>query len=298
MSQNRLWTNSYGLFACVFVLILSLSGCGKGSRTQGFETQNQEIQSSGNPEFQNSRNPEIFANIQANESQASYLVARIRSELSVDGKSLSTNGTLRMKKDDVIQISLVDPFLGAIELGKMEFTRDTVLLLVRVNKEYVEVPYSQVDFLKRANIDFNTLQSLFWNRLFQPGQRDVDPLAFTCTTDSTDSTPSTISINYRDDLLSYRFVTEASSGRINRLEVTDRVDYQYAFNFTYDNFSQFAGKPFPSQLAMHFNTDTQSASLALTLSQTKNSSDWQTRTSIPNGYRKANPELLFKSLVK
>ena len=100
----------------------------------------------------------------------SCLTAKVKVDLEGMGKSISVNGQLRMKRDDVVQLSLT--FLG-MEVGRMEFTPQDVLIIDRMNKQYVRAAYSEVGFLQRANLDFYALQALFWNELFIPGERNV-----------------------------------------------------------------------------------------------------------------------------
>lgn len=88
----------------------------------------------------------------------------------VGGKDLSVNGKLQMKRNDVIRLSL--RFLG-MEVGLMEFTPNDVLVVDRINKQFVRAKYGEVSFLRQAGLDFYALQSLFWNELFIPGQHTL-----------------------------------------------------------------------------------------------------------------------------
>ena len=91
-------------------------------------------------------------------------------ELSLKGKKVNVNGSLKMKRDALVQLSFT--FLG-FEVGRMEFTPTEVLLVDRANKRYVRASYDEVEVLKQAGLDFSTLQALFWNEIFVPGQKDV-----------------------------------------------------------------------------------------------------------------------------
>lgn len=207
---------------------------------------------------------------------------------------MSTNGTLKMKKDDVIQVSLVDPILGMMEVGRMEFTRNKVLVIDRINKQYIDVPYEDVDFLKKANIDFNTLQSLFWNEVFEPGEKQPKASAFTYQ----DNGSGNIEMGYTDKWLTYSFDTEKQTGILNKTKVADTATHSYQLHFDYGNFTDFEGNKFPKELTLAFTSGTKSASLAFKLSSIKNASDWVARTSIPAKYQKASPEKILKMLVK
>ena len=218
---------------------------------------------------------------------------KVKVVVDVDGKSTSTSGSLKMKKNDVIQISLVDPLLGVMELGRMEFTKTRVLIIDRVNKQYVDLPYSDVSFLKQANIDFNTLQSLFWHEVFEPGKSSTKSADFQFK-DNGDN----IDILFVDRMLTYKFATKKQQGQLLETVITNNTDKNYRFAFNYDNFTKFYSKPFPREMTMAFTASSQTTSLSLTLSSLKNSSDWVARSTAPSKYTKADPEKLFKSLVK
>ena len=88
--------------------------------------------------------------------------SKVRISITQDDKTLSTTGTLRMRYDDVIQITLVDPFLGITEVGRMELSPDSMLIIDRINKRYVSSKYDELDVLKNNSIDFQTVQEYFW----------------------------------------------------------------------------------------------------------------------------------------
>lgn len=88
--------------------------------------------------------------------------AKIRATITQGDQNISTTGTLRMRYDDVIQITLVDPILGVAEIGRLELSSDSVLVIDRINKRYVSTSYENFAELKNRNIDFPAIQDLFW----------------------------------------------------------------------------------------------------------------------------------------
>lgn len=141
----------------LLVTALVLSGC-KSSKT---------VQSGKMPDAVPAFDVNAYKNrVVARSARPSALTARLALTLKAGTKEISVNGSLRMQRDDVIQLSLT--FLG-MEVGRMEFTQQDVLLVDRFNKQYVRVPYGELDFLQRARLDFEALQALFWNELFVPG---------------------------------------------------------------------------------------------------------------------------------
>ena len=98
---------------------------------------------------------------EAKQNQASCITSRIRLELVSGGKNSSVGGMLRMKRDEVIQLSLVT--FGILEVGRIEMTPDYFLLIDKVNRQYMKAAYNEVSFLRDADIDFSTLQAFFWD---------------------------------------------------------------------------------------------------------------------------------------
>ena len=88
--------------------------------------------------------------------------SKVKVTITQNDKSISTSGTLRMRYDDVIQITLVDPFLGITEVGRMELSPDSVLIIDRINKRYVSTRYEEFDVMRSNGIDFQTVQEYFW----------------------------------------------------------------------------------------------------------------------------------------
>ena len=94
--------------------------------------------------------------INANRQTETTLTAKASIKLQAGEKSAGVSGTLRMERDDVIQLSLA--FLGLMEVGRLEITPDYFLLIDRMNHQYVRVAYSQVPFFQQSGIDFHTFQ--------------------------------------------------------------------------------------------------------------------------------------------
>ena len=98
------------------------------------------------------------------------ICSKVRVKIVYDGdKEMSTNGQLKMKWNDVIQISLVDPLLGVMEVGKMEISTDSVLVIDRVNKRYISESYTKLSALAGTTITFDTVQDLFWEQVQKTG---------------------------------------------------------------------------------------------------------------------------------
>ena len=234
------------------------------------------------------------ARIANNAVSQQYITSKVKVELQGAGKDLSVNGQLRMKRNDVVQLSLT--FLG-MEVGRLEFTPQDVLIVDRMNKQYVRAAYSEVSFLKSANLDFYSLQALFWNELFIPGERAVKNHA---TRFQLKENGTTTLLSLTDTpRLNYTFTTQAHEARIERMEASSRnASDRGTFSFTYSGFTSFAGHSFPSDMQMQVTGTGKDLGLTLHLSRLGNDSDWQQRTTVSSKYTRRGVDEVLGRLLK
>lgn len=89
--------------------------------------------------------------------------AKVHVSLKQNSKSVSTSGSLKMRWNDVIQISLVDPIIGITEIGRLEFSKNDVLIVDRINKQYVQESYASISKLAKQEVTYEYIQALFWS---------------------------------------------------------------------------------------------------------------------------------------
>ena len=97
------------------------------------------------------------------------LTAKVNVKLTVGDKDISTNGQLKMRRDDVILLTLVDPVLGVMEVGRMELDKDSILVVDRVNKRFLRESYGTISSLAGRNVTFSAIQLLFWEKASEAG---------------------------------------------------------------------------------------------------------------------------------
>ena len=109
----------------------------------------------------------------------SNFTAKIHASVRMNGENMSTSGNLRMRIGEVIQISLHDPILGIAEVGRLEISPEAVLIIDRYNKRYVIMTYDEINAIARQNLDYQTIEYLFWQQALRT---DTDELHFTIPT--------------------------------------------------------------------------------------------------------------------
>lgn len=275
------------LYKCLAVVAfaLMLFSCGTSRKAQGDVDMSKQTESAVPVDY--------FYRVVNNASKAENLTAKVKVTVSNGKKTISTSGTLRMKKNDVVQISLVDPIIGIAEVGRMEFTKDKMLVIDRVNRRYVSVAYNNIGFLKNAKVDFYALQALFWNEIFEPGKKEPEEKAF-----SLKKNRNTVNLNYSDSMLAYDFETSLDDARLHKTSVDDNGVKKYCLSCSYSDFTDFEGGMFPKNIKLTFNGGKETMSLSMQLSSLRNESGWLARTTVPSKYSSVKPEDILKMLVK
>lgn len=260
--------------------VLMLTGCKTSSSIQKGEKQS-------------TTSAEMYKEkVVANNQTSKAITAKMKINIVMNDKDISLGGNLKMMRDDVIQLSLT--FLG-MEVGRMEFTKDNVLIVDRVHREYARVPYSKIDFLNAASLDFYALQSLFWNEIFVPGQRNIsDALGNFSVAESGEHTLLSLKTAPK---LDYSFLTETNSAILDRTMVTSKdIMDQSNLECKYGSFVKLGGHSFPSAINLTFKGK-KNYTLDLTLNGLNNDADWTTRTQISSKYSEMNVNGLLEKLM-
>lgn len=234
------------------------------------------------------------------QQHTTYFGSKLKFSIEVGSQQLSVSGNLRMKRDDVIRLQL--NALGLVEAARLEFTRDSVLIMDRINKQYIKAPYGDVDFLRDSGINFHMLQSLFWNELFQPGQTEVDVSRFAVTAQNGDDA----TINFEEtettgarSRMAYSWQVSATTGSIRKalVEYDGRSHGNTKLNWDYGDFKEVKSKPFPSDMQVLLSTPKKEIKLGMKLSSFNNDSDWETRTSVSRRYSKVDVDEILRRVM-
>ncbi len=222
------------------------------------------------------------------------VTGKVAFDLNMGSKgSASLNATLRMKKGEVIQLS-VAPLLG-IEMARMEITPDRILAVDRLHKRYVEVSFEELGGMLQTDIDFNVLQSLFMNEIFLPGKPQLeagDVRRFSVFSEGNQA----VIIPKSSRNLSYRFFTGAESGLLEKTRVGLMGMDGYALEWEYGDFSKLDGKPFPRHIAARVTG--KGYSLDMRLSRLSTNGDWESTSGLSSKYRKMELHELMELLIK
>ena len=191
--------------------------------------------------------------VNLNRLTATALRGKISLTVRHGQNKLNVGGRLRMKRNEVVQLSLM-PY-GLVEVGVVELTPDYFLLVDKWGKQYVRARWSDVKAFDRANIDFYTFQALFWEELFIPGKRDKAPAAdfdVTLEGETMRLQPTTKAVSQKDATLAFTATTV--NGLIRQTRVT-APGSTLRFEWNYSDWTNIERRDFPGTMEVALRTD-------------------------------------------
>lgn len=238
---------------------------------------------------------EFVENVIENAGGWKALTAKMSLSVDLEGKGATkVSGTLRIKKDEVIQISIT-PVLG-IEVARVEISPNGILVIDRMNKQYVDVSFEEVKTLAKTDLTFHTLQALFLNELFLPGKGDLtvrDASSFKVQPEA-----EGVWLNVkRSKRFGYHFLAEAPEALLKESYI-GLNGTSYGLRWKYEDFRTLEKKQFPMDMKLAFEGGRKPVKASLALSRLSTNGDWETYTAVSRKYKKVELEEILKLLLK
>lgn len=242
---------------------------------------------------------QTLSSVIATRQTAKGLRSRVGIKLRYGSKSASASGQMKMKRDEIIQVTVMA--LGIMEVGRLELTPSQLLVIDRVNKQYIQVGWNEVPELAEAGIDFSTFQALFWNELFVPGLTGAPAVAdFDITKESPILVLTPKSSRANTKKLATSFHVGTSPAQLQQTRVTP-TDGRNKMNFmcTYSDWGKLDGKQFPKTMYLSVGEGSTNYSLNLDHSSLQTDESMGDLTSrVPSGYKRVTLEQIMRMLTK
>ncbi len=237
---------------------------------------------------------EVLHKVAANARTARFITSKIKFKLKLGDKEVSLGGSLRMKKDDVIRLQLTA--FGLVEAGRVEFTKDYVLVMDRINKQYIKADYRDVDFLRQSGLNFYSLQALFWNELFLPNRQHVDEESLSAYSVSLGSAAATIALSSGN--MRYEWSAGTADGCITAFSgsYSGGGTGKTGMDWGYSSFRKMGTTQFPTSNTITITGTKKPVSVDLQLTNPNNDGDWETRTEVSSKYRQVSLDDIMRRL--
>lgn len=238
---------------------------------------------------------QFLQKVNDNAQHAKFITSKVKFTVEAGPQKISLTGNLKMKRDDVIRMQLMA--FGFVEAARLEFTQDYVLIMDRINKQFLKAPYAHVDFLRNSGLNFYSLQALFWNELFQPGMKKVSDESlkkYDAMLGGED-----VVIRLEEGKMNYSWLASEKDGRIKMANILykDRLNGNSQLNWDYTAFQKMGSKNFPTNMKITFTSPKKEVKLGLTLNYLGNESEWETRTEVSNKYREVSVDDILRRFM-
>lgn len=224
-----------------------------------------------------------------------FVSSKVKFTIEVGPQKVNLTGNLRMKRDDVIRLQLMA--FGFVEAGRLEFTKDYVLIIDRINKQYVKAPYKYIDFMRKSGINFYTLQALFWNELFLPGKSTLSKGELEDFSADMGGDEAIIYLSRGN--INYSWLANQSTGRIKMANIMHRDSYRgnTQLNWNYRNMGALNGKPFPNDMDVTLTVPKKEVKMNIKLNYMGSEDEWETRTEVSEKYRQVEIDELLRRIM-
>ena len=240
---------------------------------------------------------EFVQKVNSNAQTVRFITSKVKFTVEYGNQDIALTGNLRMKRDDVIRLQLMA--FGFVEAARLEFTKDYVLIMDRINKLYLKAPYNQIDFLRNSGINFYTLQALFWDELFMPNRNTLsedDLKKYTASLGNDD-----VVISLEDGKLAYSWLASEKTGIIKMANILykDRFNGNTQLNWDYLSFTRLESnnKMVPDKSTVTLTMPKKEVKLGMTLNYINHETEWETRTNVSNKYREVTVEEILQRFM-
>jgi len=250
------------------------------------------------PVIEKRQTTDFVNQVRENQQTSKFITSKVKFSVEVGQQKLTLTGNLKMRRNDVIRLQLMA--FGFVEAGRLEFTKDYVLIMDRINKQYLKAPYRQIDFLRNSGLNFSALQALFWNELFKPNQgSDAVVLDKAASGFATIESGDDMIISLEDGKMDYSWLASKNTAIIRMANILykDRFNGNTQLNWDYSDFEVFGRKMFPKKNSIKLTTPDKEVILNMTLNYLGTDSEWEPRTEVSNKYREVTVDEILRRFM-
>ena len=234
---------------------------------------------------------EHFAALLTDAQKFRTLSAKTDVKLRMENKTLSSRVDLKIVRDSAIMLS-IQPFFG-IEMFKVVFLLEQIILIDRMNKRFLSENYTELLEKLPSGLNFYNIQDLFCNRIFVPGENALSEKNFKDFHFKEDG--ELVQLVNEHPFISYIFITDRNAKLLSSSILFN--EGEYALEWNYRKFRQFDTLFYPSEMDANLSNDKKDlGGLTINLSRIQTDIPVDIHTTLSSRYKRVTLSQILKSL--
>ena len=238
------------------------------------------------------KTPELLYHLVKNTPATGGISSKVKFNLTFGTSSYSLSGSLKIRQNQALQLSIQVPFLGT-EAVRVEATPEKILIIDRIHKKYVQEDMKNINETTGTNLDFYALQALFVGDIFRPGIPNMSVAQIREMKLIASSEPNTSVLSHEEGELSYFFRVNNSTAKLALTEVK-KTSTAFSTLWKYDNRETVQGQEYPTLIRASFEGTMKEIILEMELSKLTEIGTWKPDTSISSKYEKIEMKDIMK----
>lgn len=280
MNKNRL--SKYSIPLLLLLVFVGIYSCKPKKRILQAET-----------ELEDKTNLNLFEDVLRKELKYATFSSKMNLLVSTGRKMLSSKGTLRIVRNQAIQLS-IQPLFG-IEMFRLYMQPDCIIILDRMNKRYVREYFDDISGELPSGFDFYTLQALFTNSLFVSDQSTVSVTDYKKFKYAQSTQNYKLSARDRKSNIDYSFLVNGNDQITLAQLYMDSKNYELEWG--YDEFALIENLFFPLEMKIKATTPKRKLDTSFSLTDVSLDEQLMLNTSIPSNYTKVELKEVMKLLA-
>lgn len=239
----------------------------------------------------------LYDHVQFNKIRYKTLSLKFSADYQKGEESQSFGGTIRIKKDSFIWISVV-PALG-IEAARIFITRDSIKVINRIKSTYFTGNFSYLKKMLNLEIDYDLLESILTNELFiysrTPDEEEtvrgfktlVDSNQYVIQSVRERKVNRKIKKNKTNDLIFQEIYIIPEIFKIVRITIND-FEFLKSLDLKYTNFNPFEEQLFPQNINCKIQDRNNVINVSIEYNKITINKDLEYPFSIPEKYTKSS----------
>lgn len=224
----------------------------------------------------------LFADMLANEIEFTTFTSKLNLRVKTGTRSISSKANLKIINGQMLQMS-IQPLFG-VEMFRLFVDNDTLVLLDRMNKRYVQEALPDLKKRYPVGFDYETVQSLLTNKLFLAEKKEVTPSDYRNFSYSNASDNYYLSAKDNSSDIEYSFTVNGSD-KITFSHLLD-PESSNSLRWSYSNFILLDSLIFPYQMDVSAVTPKRKLDVGITFSDIVLDEPMELSINIPSGYTK------------